>query len=73
MLTSSQLKKRGYHLASRCPLCGREEEELEHILIHCPLIWGQWTDFLYAFGASWVCPLLVKDFLQSWLHFPVRK
>ena len=70
--TSSQLKKRGYHLASRCPLCGREEEELEHILIHCPSIWGQWTDLLFAFGASWVCPL-VKDLLQSWLHFLVRK
>ena len=41
VLTSSQLKKRGYHLASRCPFYGREEEVLEHILIHCPSIWGQ--------------------------------
>ena len=29
VLTSSQLKKRGYHLASRCPFCGKEEEELD--------------------------------------------
>ena len=33
---TSNLKKRGYHLASICPFCGREKEELEHILIHCP-------------------------------------
>ena len=46
---------------------------MEHILIHCPSIRGQWTDILFAFGAPWVCPLFVKDILQSWLHFPVRK
>ena len=56
VLTSSQLKKRGYHLANRCLFCGREEEEMEHILIHCPSIRGQWTDILFAFGAPWVCP-----------------
>ena len=40
VLTSTQLKKRGFQLASKCPFCGREEEEVEHILIHCPAIWG---------------------------------
>ena len=40
VLTTTQLKKRGFHLVSKCPFCGKEEEELEHILIHCPLIWG---------------------------------
>ena len=24
VLTSTQLKKRGFHLASKCPFCGRE-------------------------------------------------
>ena len=57
VLTSSQLKKRGFHLASKCPSCGKKEEELKHILNHCPSIWGQWTDLLFAFGASLVCPL----------------
>ena len=26
---------------SKCPFCGKEEEELEHILIHCLAIWGR--------------------------------
>ena len=65
VLTSTQLKKRGFHLASKCPFCGRKKEELEHILIHCPSIWGQWIDFLSAFGASWAYPLLVKYLLQG--------
>ena len=40
VLTSTQLKKRGFHLASKFPCYGRKKEELEHILIHCPSIWG---------------------------------
>ena len=32
------LKKRGFQLVSRCPLCGKAEEELNHILIHCPSV-----------------------------------
>ena len=73
VLTTTHLRKRGFHLASKCPFCGMKEEELEHIPIHCPSIWGQWTDLLSAFGANWVCPLLVKDFLLGWMHFPIRK
>ena len=52
VLTSTQLKKRDFHLASMCPFCGKEEEKLEHILIHCHPIWGQWTDLLLAFGVD---------------------
>ena len=73
VFTSTQLKKRGFHLASKCPFYGREEEELEHILIHCRAIWGQCTDLLSAFGPSCTCPFLVKDLIQSWMHFLVGK
>ena len=35
-MTMDQLKKRGFQMASRCPLCGKAEEVLDHLLIHCP-------------------------------------
>ena len=73
VLIASQLKRRGLHLASKYPFCGKKEEEPEHILIHCPSIWDQWTDLLSAFGVYWVSPYLVKDLLHNWLHFPARK
>ena len=38
ILTMDQLKKRGFSLASRFPLCGKAEETLEHLLIHCPKV-----------------------------------
>ena len=56
-----------------CPFCRKEEEELEHILIHCQVILEQWTDLLFAFGVDWTCHFLAKDLIQSWMHFPVRK
>ena len=46
---------------------------MEHILIHCHAIWGQWTDLFLAFGVDWTCYFLAKDLIQSWIHFPVRK
>ena len=64
-VTSTQLKKQGFQIASMCPFCRKEEEELEHILIHCQAIWGQWTDLLSAFGVNWTCPFLTKDLIQS--------
>ena len=73
VLTTQQLKKRGYHVASRCSFCRRDEDGLEHILVHCPLIWGLWADLLSVVGACWTCPFLVKDLICSWVQFPVRK
>ena len=40
VLTSEQLKRRGYSLLNRCPFSGKAEEALEHLLIHCPMVWG---------------------------------
>ena len=42
ILTMEQLKKRGFLLASRCPLCGKVEWNLNQHLVHCPRIWDLW-------------------------------
>ena len=39
ILTMEQLKKSGFHLASKCPMCGKAEENLNNPLVHCPLVW----------------------------------
>ena len=31
-------KKKGFQLASRCPLCKEDEENFDHLLLHCPLV-----------------------------------
>ena len=42
VLTTDNLKKRGFQLAIKCSLCGKAEEELNHLLFHCPLIRDLW-------------------------------
>ena len=40
----------GRHLASRCPLCGKEEESLDDMLLHCPKVYNQRLSFLRFLG-----------------------
>ena len=73
VMTMDQLKKRGFSLASRCPFCGKDKENIEHLLIHCPMIWGIWTSLLAALGIAWVPPLFVQDLIVGLERIPVRK
>ena len=73
ILTMDQLKKRGFSLASKCALCGKDEESLEHLFIHCPKVWCMWTAIFSLSGGGWVCPFLVKDLILGWLQLPLRK
>ena len=67
------VEKGGHHLASRCPFCRKNEEELEHLLVHCPKIWGFWATLTSVTRAAWACPHSVKDLLLCWNAFPIRK
>ena len=64
VLTMDQLKKRGFQLTSRCPLCKEDEETIDHLLLHYPSIWGFWAIILSVPGVVWACPPLA---------FPIRK
>ena len=33
-------KKMGVSAYSRCPLCKEDEESIDHLLLHCPTVWG---------------------------------
>ena len=68
-----QLKMRGFSLANRCPLCRKDEENIEHLSLHCPMVWGIWSFMLTSVGVAWVPPWLIKDWFFSWNNLPVRK
>ena len=38
VLTLDRLQRRGWHLPNRCFLCGCEEENVNHILLHCIVV-----------------------------------
>ena len=73
VLTMNQLKRRGHHLASRCPFCRKNEEELEDLLVHCLKIWGLWAALTSVTRAAWGCPQTVRDLLFCCSTFLVRK
>ena len=68
-----QLKKRGRHLASRCPLYGKDEERLDNLLLHCPKVYNLWALSFTMFGVYWVLLRSIKDTLAGWKGPPSRK
>ena len=73
ILTMEQFKKRGRHLANRCPLCGKDEESLDHQLLHCPKVHNLWAIIFTIFGVYWVLTRSIKDTLARWKGPPSRK
>ena len=71
VLTLDQLKRIGFSLANRFYRCGEEEENIDHLLIHCLKIRTFWL--LTALDIAWVKPLLIKNLIISWNKIPLRK
>ena len=66
ILTLDKLKKRGWQLPNRCFLCGCEEENVNHILLHCIVVRALWEIVLTLVGVQWVFLESVKEALLSW-------
>ena len=60
-------------MASICPFCRKNEDSLDHILIHYSTIWELWATILSVTGISWACPYMVKDLFYAWSQLPVKK
>ena len=56
VLTLDQLKRRGRALANRCFLCEEDEEDINHLLLHCKKARMLWDLLLSIVGTSWVFP-----------------
>ena len=72
-LTLDKLQRRGWSLANRCILCGKEEDTGDHILLHYELTRAVWDLLLSLFGLYWVLPSTVKEVFISWLGSFVGK
>lgn len=65
-LTENNLMKRGLPLCSRCHLCGREAETINHLFLHCSVTVQVWNIFLALAGVHWVMPNNTKEMLSCW-------
>ena len=66
VLTLDQLKKRGRPLVNICYLYEKEEETLNHLLVHYPQANMLWELILAIIGNEWVFPFSVRQVLLTW-------
>ena len=50
ILTLDRLQVRGWQLPNCCFLCGYEEENVNHILLHCTVVGALWEIIFALFG-----------------------
>ncbi|KAJ9693798.1 hypothetical protein PVL29_009659 [Vitis rotundifolia] len=66
VLTLDRLQIRGVQLPNCCFLCGCEEENVNHILLHCIVTRVLWDIIFGLIDIKWVLPETVKETLISW-------
>ena len=55
ILTTNNLKRRGYQIVDWCYMCRCDEETISHMLLHCEVAYGLWTFVFRSFGIEWGC------------------
>ena len=68
-----QLKRRGFSLANRCPLCRKDEENIEHLLLHCPNGLGNLVLFVDVCGSCLGAPMVNQELVFWQEQFPYQK
>lgn len=47
-----------------CPFCRNEVESINHILLHCHLVWKLWSEILDWWNLSWAIPGSIGGLLE---------
>ena len=66
ILTLDNLMLKGRILVNRCCMCHRNEETVDHLLLHCPVAHSLWVYMFQIFGIQWVMPSSVESLVYCW-------
>ena len=66
ILTIDNLRKKNMVLINKCGMCKRNEESIDHLLLHCEGARVLWNAFFSCFGLAWSMPRGVVNLLQCW-------
>ena len=66
ILTMDNLRRRGMVVVDGFPLCLKDEEFVDHLLLRCNFAYRMWTVVLGWFGCSWVLPNSLLDLFEAW-------
>lgn len=58
---------------SLCHFCGAASESVEHLFLHCKVVWPIWCRVLRWWKIAWVIPGTVKSLFVWWQSWKFRK
>uniref|UniRef100_A0A2N9GE37 Reverse transcriptase domain-containing protein n=1 Tax=Fagus sylvatica TaxID=28930 RepID=A0A2N9GE37_FAGSY len=67
VLTTENLRKRGFILQDWCCMCKQSGESVDHLFLHCLVASDLWSMVFGLFGVQWVMPHTVLDLFHGWL------
>jgi exonuclease III len=67
VLTTDNLRKRGFILQDWCCMCKQSGESVDHLFLHCTVATDLWSMVFGMFGVQWVMPHTVLDLFHGWL------
>ncbi|KAG2720367.1 hypothetical protein I3760_02G032600 [Carya illinoinensis] len=66
VLTTDNLRKRGFYVMDWCTMCKNDGESVNHLFLHCEMATTLWNELFVKLGIVWVMPFQVVDFLVCW-------
>ena len=66
ILTLDNLILKGRILVNRCCMCQRNEEIVDHLLLHCPIAHSLWVYMFQIFGTQWAMSGSVESLVYCW-------
>ena len=49
-----------------CYMCKSNGESVDHLLLHCPIVYELWSMVFTLFGIHWAMPKTVVELLACW-------
>lgn len=66
--TVDKLRRRGLtpaNFSDICVMCQKEEETINHLILHCEVVANIWSHFIARCGVAWCCPESIVHTAQS--------
>ena len=69
ILTVDNLRLRGLDFVDRCIMCRHCGETVDHLLLHCEMVYRLWNFVFITFGVSWVVTRSIPNLLFGWWNW----
>ena len=66
ILTIDNLRKKKVLILEWCYMCKSNGESVDHLLLHCPIVYELWSMVFTLFGIHWAMPKTVVELLACW-------